>query len=382
MEFYRRIAVFHSIVGNDSCTNLKHSDRCCVFLCIFPTRPHILRYGEGDGKGMEPLEREKETVLQFFPEKLREPWQNCMIDWGEIAEIRLRVNCPVILRTCKGEQLLENNKRTHVMYCEKEMEDIFRHLCHDSVYAYEEERRQGYMTLEGGHRIGITGEVIYREGKGYIVKYIRYMNIRIAHEITGVAETIMPYLYKEEEPCNTLLISPPAVGKTTLLRDIIRLYADGSVLGIDENNKKHLLRNGINVGVIDERGEIAGAYRGSASLHCGIRTDVITGGDKRSGVEVLVRTFAPRIIAMDEIGNRRDAEAIDYAGVSGCAILATAHGKSLDDIERKPELAPLLEKGIFDRLVLLTKTPEGERYVQIWNQEGKELCGKKQLLQP
>lgn len=330
---------------------------------------------------MEPLEREKETVLQFFPEKLREPWQNCKIDWGGIVEIRLRVNCPVILRTCTGEQLLQNNKETNVIYCEKEMEDIFRHLCHDSVYAYEEERRQGYMTLAGGHRIGITGEVIYKEGQGYIVKYIRYMNIRIAHEITGVAEPIMQYLYQKGEPCNTLLISPPAAGKTTLLRDIIRLYADGSKRGMDESNREHLLCNGVNVGVIDERGEIAGAYRGSASLHCGMRTDVITGGDKRNGVEILVRTFAPRVIAMDEIGNQQDAEAIFYAGVSGCSILATAHGKSLDDIKRKPELAPLLGKGIFERLVLLTKTPKGERYVQIWNQEGKELCGKRQLLQ-
>lgn len=309
------------------------------------------------------------TVLSFFPENLCEPWNVWENRWNEIQEIRLRVNCPVMIRTQQGEYFLKNNI-SNVIYSDKDMENVFRHLCHDSVYAYEEERKWGYLTLTGGHRVGITGEIIYRENQGYIVKYIRYMNIRIAHEMTGIAQDIMSYLYEHDLPCNTLIISPPAIGKTTLLRDMIRMYADG--------NGEHV---GINVGIIDERGEIAGAYRGSASLNCGMRSDVITGGNKRNGVEVLVRTFAPRVVAMDEIGCKGDAQAVLYAGVSGCAVLATAHGTSIEDVTEKEELSMVMKEHLFKRYIVLHKNEKGDRYVKIWDGEGRCICGKKQLQQ-
>ena len=279
------------------------------------------------------------------------------------------MNCPVCIRTISGERFLLNKEGERVSYSDREMELIFRHLCHDSIYAYEEERKQGYMTLTGGHRVGITGEVI-RVEQGYIVKYIRYMNIRIAHEVVGIGESIREYMYDGGMPCNSLIISPPAAGKTTLLRDMVRMYADG--------NGQY---RGINVGVIDERGEIAGACRGSASLHCGIRTDIITGGNKRGGVEILVRTFAPEIIAMDEIGSSGDAAAVLYAGVSGCAVLATAHGLGVEDAVEKEELRALISQCLFKRYIVLRREADGERTVQIWDGEGRELCGRRQLQQ-
>lgn len=309
------------------------------------------------------------TVLYFFPEELRTPWYMWEQRWNEIQEIRLRVNCPVSIRTISGERFLLNKEGERVIYSDREMELIFRHLCHDSIYAYEEERKQGYMTLTGGHRVGITGEVI-RVEQGYIVKYIRYMNIRIAHEVVGIGESIREYMYDGGMPCNSLIISPPAAGKTTLLRDMVRMYADG--------NGQY---RGINVGVIDERGEIAGACRGSASLHCGIRTDIITGGNKRGGVEILVRTFAPEIIAMDEIGSSGDATAVLYAGVSGCAVLATAHGLGVEDAVEKEELRALISQCLFKRYIVLRREADGERTVQIWDGEGRELCGRRQLQQ-
>lgn len=308
------------------------------------------------------------SVSQFFPEELRTAWYAWDKRQGELFEIRLRVNYPVRLHTAKGECLLKDNKDTPVIYSERELDMVFRHLCHDSVYAYEQERRQGYMMLAGGHRAGITGELVYQEGQGFTAKYIRYINIRLAHQIQDTARLLMPFLYEGEQPCSTLLISPPGIGKTTLLRDIVRNFSNGC-----ENHA------GLDVGLVDERGELAGAYRGSAALDCGMRTDVITGGDKSTGVRILVRTFAPRVIALDEIGSAGDAQAVLYAGVSGCAVAATAHGSSVEDIARKKDTEELIRRRVFQRYAVLDRNTAGERTIQLWNGEGRELCGKRQL---
>lgn len=296
-------------------------------------------------------------LSQFFPERLRASWNRYSIEWEQLMEIRIRVNRSVILNL-QGKELV-----TDVIYTERELEDIFRHLCHDSVYAYEQQRCMGYLTLPGGHRVGITGELSHVEPNRYLAKYIRYMNIRIAHEKKGIAESIIEYMKNEKEPYNMLLISPPGIGKTTLLRDIVRILSG----------------YGYTTGVIDERGEVAGAFQGNACLDCGLRTDVITGGEKTIGVQILVRSFSPRIIAIDEIGTQADAEAIFYAGVSGCKIVATAHGSSISDIFQKKELGTLMKQKIFERILVLSKDEQGRRLIEIRNQDGDVLCGRRLL---
>lgn len=305
-------------------------------------------------------------ILQFFPQRLRPDWERSGLDFDNIQEIRLRVNQPVWV-------LAGSERRLPMIYGEREMEDIFRYLCHDSVYAYEEERKQGYIMVEGGHRIGITGELTVAGNGRFMAKYIRYMNIRLAHEHKNIAQKMTGYLYHANGRMlyNTLIISPPGVGKTTLLRDMIRLISNGC------NGYK-----GCNVGVIDERGEIAGAYRGSAMLDCGERTDVVTGGDKQQGISILVRTFAPRVIAIDEIGKRADADAILHAGVSGCSILATVHGASLMDIRHKTDLDSILGLGMIDRFVVLSMDEKMDRYFEIYDREGNRLCGRNLLQAP
>lgn len=296
-------------------------------------------------------------VCHFFPERVRNAWSRYDIEWGQLQELRIRVNQPVIIKL-QGKEMV-----TDMIYTERELDDIFRYLCHDSIYAYEQQRCNGYLTLPGGHRVGITGELSYVEGTGYFAKYIRYMNIRIAHEKKGIAESIVEYLKNGKEPCNTLLISPPGVGKTTLLRDIVRMLSG----------------EGYTVGVIDERGEITGAFRGSAALDCGMRTDVMTGGEKKAGVQILVRAFSPSIVAMDEIGTKADADAIFYAGVSGCKVLATAHGNSIQDIYQKKELRNLIRQKIFQRIIVLSDDEQGRRLVEIRNEEGDVICGRRFL---
>ncbi len=304
-------------------------------------------------------------ILQFFPQALRSGWESSAVDFEKIQEIRLRVNQPVRVMSDREERLA-------IVYGEREMDEIFRYLCHDSVYAYEEERKQGYLMVEGGHRIGITGELTAAENGRFIAKYIRYMNIRLAHEHKKIADRIIRYLYsRERTPLNTLIISPPGVGKTTLLRDTVRLLSNGA----DGYA-------GCNVGVVDERGEIAGAYRGSAMLDCGERTDVITGGDKQQGISILVRTFAPRVIAIDEIGKCTDAEAILHAGVSGCSIVSTVHGRSLEDIRHKSDMERILKLKLIDRFVVLSADENMDRYFEIYDKEGNMVCGRSLLRAP
>lgn len=311
------------------------------------------------------LDAAEQKVLSFFPEGLRPPWRNEKVCWNDLAEIRLRVNQPVLIRTIRGERVVQNENRP-LIYSPADMENVFRHLCRDSVYAYEEERKLGFMTVQGGHRIGITGEVVSLGNREYIVKYIRYINIRIAHEIIGSADEIMQYLYDMQKPCNTLIISPPAVGKTTILRDIIRQFSN----------------KGYQVGVVDERGEIAAAYQGSATLDCGTHTDVMSGGNKSVGVSVMIRTFAPEIIAVDELGEENDANAVFKAGISGCSILATIHGENLADIKQKTELDKLWNNNSFQRFVFLQRErDDGTRFVKILNEKGETVCGKRQLQQ-
>jgi stage III sporulation protein AA len=202
---------------------------------------------------------------------------------------------------------------------------------------------------------------------GYIVKYPKYMNIRIAHERLGIAQNIIDYVY-DKEPLSTLIFSPPGIGKTTLLRDMVRILSDG-------NSRI----KGCNVGVVDERGELAGAYRGSATLYLGERTDVITGGDKPAGIAVLVRTFAPRVVAIDEIGNKDDAAAILRARVSGCAVFATAHGWRRENLRLKAELEKILELGIFERYIALSGCDKSDRYFEVFDSKGEVLCGRSLL---
>ena len=187
------------------------------------------------------------------------------------------------------------------------------------------------------------------------------MNLRISHQVKGCADGVLPWLYGPEGPFHTLIISPPRCGKTTLLRDLIRQISDGC-LGL----------RGCTVGVVDERSEIGGSYQGIPQNDVGIRTDVLDCCSKAEGMVMLLRSMAPQVIAVDEIGNYEDIRAIEMTLNSGCKLLATVHGSSIDEIRKKPLLERLMKEHVFERYIILQKETAGQigKVQEIYDERG------------
>ena len=267
-----------------------------------------------------------------------------------IEEIRLRVGMPLNVYL-KGEDYfvhsngsLNKNERDGILVQSKHIHKTFQLINSYSIYAFQEEIRNGFITLKGGHRVGVGGKVLYGSNGIEIIKNISSLNIRIAREKIGVSNNLLPYILDFHNSIyNTLIISPPQCGKTTLLRDIIRNLSNGDFPK----------RKGFKIGVIDERSELSGMYNGIPQHNIGIRTDVLDGCSKKDGTEILIRAMSPEIIAMDEIGGKGDVEAIHDSLKAGIRLIATVHGNSLEDLLSKISLRILIEERVFDRYIFL-----------------------------
>ena len=205
--------------------------------------------------------------------------------------------------------------------------------------------------MQGGHRVGITGNAIMKDGKVSNINYISSLNFRIAKQIIGCSNKIIKYIVNKEENSvyTSLIVSPPGVGKTTILRDLIRQISNG----IEQINYK-----GLNIGVVDERGEIAAMYRGIPQNDIGIRTDIIDNVTKSVGMTMLIRSMAPKVIVADEIGNESEIDAITYAICSGIKGVFTAHGSCIEDIKLNPAINKLIENYAFERIIFLSDRKE------------------------
>lgn len=282
----------------------------------------------------------KDRVWSILPERVRQVMDKEIENYEDLQEIKLRTGQPLLVR-CGGKEKIPGRGHPYIVTA-RDIREAVDYTSNYSLYAYEEEMRQGFITIEGGHRVGMTGQVILEEGHVKNLKYISSVNIRISHEIEGCADKVFPYITRNMQAMHTLVISPPGCGKTTLLRDIVRQISDGNAFV-----------KGMTVGVVDERSEIAGCFRGVAQNHLGIRTDVLDGCPKAEGMIMLIRSMAPQVIAVDEIGAAEDVHAIEYAMHCGCKMIATMHGASIEELRRKPVSRKMIDEKRFERYIVL-----------------------------
>lgn len=308
----------------------------------------------------------QQTLVSIFPVAMRETLLKQ--DWTGLEEIRVRNGYPI-------ELIYDNrNKWLNIQGCivdRHSLDEMINYITGYSVYAMEEELKQGYITLEGGHRIGVTGHATYdrqRNGAYQVTNIVDIggLNIRIAHEKKGCAKEIIPFLRSGQSIYNTLIFAAPGIGKTTYLRDAIRILANG-----DEEHE------GFKCCVIDERSEIAACKMGKPQNDLGSRTDVLDACPKEVGMRMVLRTMSPQIIAVDELGKQGEFEMLESMRCSGVNVLGTMHAGSIREMFSNPMIKDCMEKAIIQRYVELLRLPNGTRTFRIYDGQGKRIWEKK-----
>lgn len=325
-----------------------------------------------ENRGLLSKGTSSEEILPFLPPNLRQKIAALAPTITvSLEEIRLRLGSPVALRfgswetfLSKEGRLTEKLSESYILATE-EMEQAVLLLSNSSFYALEEEMRRGYITLPGGHRAGITGRAVLEKGSVRTLKNISGINIRIARYVPGAADGILPYLFSptSEKLLDTLIISPPRAGKTTVLRDLARQLSEG--MGA--------CRKPYNVGIVDERSEIAAMLNGFPQMPVGCRSDVLDACPKAEGMMMLIRSMSPEVIICDEIGREEDVRAVHEAINAGIVVIASAHGEDYEDVLARPYLGTLLREKYFRRFVILSRLNRPGTVKAILDSERQEL---------
>jgi len=277
----------------------------------------------------------QQEILPMLAAKVRLALRSLTVAEREwVEEIRLRPHQPLRIRGGSAEKWLSPELSP------EDMLETLNLLSQYSYYAFTQQLARGYITVAGGHRVGVAGRVAVEKGEVTAMAEISSLNFRVARQIPGVGKPALPYLLDRGRVLNTLILASPGGGKTTLLRDLVRLLSD---------------EVGLQVGVVDERSELAGCYRGIPQLDIGRRSDVLDACPRDQGLLMLVRSMGPQVVAADEIGREADAAALENVLAAGVAVLTTAHARDLEEARQRPVLRRLLAGSCFQRVVVLAR---------------------------
>ena len=309
-------------------------------------------------------------IIEYLPPQIRKYLEKLSIkQLQDLEEIRLRAGLPLCLRMSEGTYFLEEKGgftqklENAVCLSKDDIDKTLMILSKSSFYALDEELRRGYITLPGGHRAGLCGHAVLENGHIKGQRDICSINLRVAKNITGCAEELLRVMMNGKNlPPHTLIISPPGCGKTTLLRDIAASLSD---------------RYFLQIGIVDERSEIAATGQGKAQFWVGSKTDVLDACPKAEGMMLMLRSMSPQVLICDEIGRKEDMQAISEAVNAGVKVIATAHAGSRQEILSRPVTGELIKNQCFELLALYSRRAGPGTLEQLWNEKGEIIMSHK-----